>query len=731
MRRTTLILGLIAASISSLFAQAPANCGDIMLQAFYWDSYKGGKYGDTKWTTLKGQADEIAATFSMIWLPPSAKQEGGEGVGYHPWTYCNQNSSWGTKTQLKDLLATLNDKGCKPIADIVVNHKAGCSSATDLCEEDFTPHGKFPGDWSMVCKNDEYPGGGNYDTGDNWDGARDLDHTNSKTRDMIKAYLKWLKDLGYKGWRYDVVKGFSGNYVGEYNDAAAASFSVGEYWDGDYSKLTNWVNATGKKSTIFDFCLKYSGFNEGLAAGNCGALAGFGGGSGLIGNETYKRYAVTFVDNHDTFERGNDSEYRGNIEQANAYILAMPGIPCVFWPHWVKHKAAIKKMAAARKACGITNTSSASCTGSRSLFKGEIKGSKGTLYCFIGSGWTKPANTVWSYEGNGWAYYTTVDVKTDPVIPVTKTDITVNFKAPASWKACHIWAWDSNDNNLTNAGEWPGTTAMTKNADGTYSYTVKNVPGTLNFLFNNGVKEGEQTDDRSTSTSSCWTAGSKNPNNENKYDLTQNTTSCNIGGSDNPQPNPGGSITLKVKASSLPWGNTCYVHAWDGGNGETAVNYTGPWPGKAMTLGNDGYYTYTFEQDMVYAIFNSGSATGAKQTDNIQDITTNTCYEISSDTHIDMWKNNVYDAIETDCPTTGIDDIYATNVAIYPNPTSGKAIIASDKEVKYVSISNLSGWTVAASTSNEIDLSGLASAMYLVNIEFNDGSMAVSKIIKK
>ena len=565
MKKITLLLGVFLMSCVSLLAQAPANCGDIMLQGFYWDSYKSTKYGNTKWTTLEGQVDEIAATFDMIWLPPSAKQEGGSGMGYHPWTYSNQNSSWGDVNQLKTLLSKLNAKGCKPIADIVVNHKSGCSSATNLCTENFGTHGTFAGDWSMICKNDEYPGNGGNDTGENWVGARDYDHTNSKTRDMIKAYLKWLKDLGYQGWRYDVAKGFSGNYVGEYNTAAGAYFSVGEYWDGDYNKLTGWVNATGKKSTVFDFCLKYSGFNQGLQNGNYKALAGYGGGSGMIGDNTYKQYAVTFIDNHDTFERDDATQqFQGDWEQANAYILAMPGIPCVYWPHWNKCKTAIKSMAAARKACGITNTSSADCNGTTgNYFCGKVTGSKGTLICYIGNGWQDPAGYTKACSGNGWAYYTSV--KVDPVpdpepdIPVTKTDITVKFKAPASWTKCHIWAWDSNDNNLTNAGAWPGTTAMTKNADGTYSYTVKNVPGTLNFLFNDGVSGGEQTADASTTSNSCWVAGSKNSSNENKYDITQNT-SCDLKPNPTPDPDPvptpdptpGGSITLKVKASSLP-----------------------------------------------------------------------------------------------------------------------------------------------------------------------------------
>ncbi|MDY5075635.1 MAG: hypothetical protein SPE88_02475, partial [Paludibacteraceae bacterium] len=76
----------------------PSQCGDVMLQAFYWDSNGGGTFGDTKWSTLQGQTSEINAYFDMVWLPPSAKSSG--GVGYHPAQYCNQNSAWGSRAEL-------------------------------------------------------------------------------------------------------------------------------------------------------------------------------------------------------------------------------------------------------------------------------------------------------------------------------------------------------------------------------------------------------------------------------------------------------------------------------------------------------------------------------------------------------------------------------------------------------------------------------------------------------
>ena len=59
------------------------------------------------------------------------------------------------------------------------------------------------------------------DTGENWGGARDLDHANPYVRQDVEAYLRWLKaDFGYDSWRYDFVKGFAGSFVGNYNTAS-------------------------------------------------------------------------------------------------------------------------------------------------------------------------------------------------------------------------------------------------------------------------------------------------------------------------------------------------------------------------------------------------------------------------------------------------------------------------------------------------------------------------------
>ncbi len=415
-----------------LWAQAPANNPGVMLQGFYYDSYNasnaiaanGESYGTTKWTDLTSQAQEIAETFDMIWLPPSARSE--EGTGYHPKQWSNQSGDWGSKAQLVALIGKFKEinPNMKVIADIVINHKSG-NSWIDFDNEDFGTYGKFTlyesGHTSRyVCQDDEvskqagWKATGAKDQGYDYQcessggycAARDLDHSNSYLRDAIKAYLKWMKgEIGYDGWRYDYVKGYLGKYNKEYNQAAGAYFSVGDFKDADDTALTHWINETGKTSNAFDYALKSIALNDGLVNKDYAKLAGEGAGCGLVGDNTYKQYAVSFVDNHDSFI-DDDTKFKGDWAQANAYIIAMPGTPCVFYPHWVQCKEDIKKMIAVRKACGITNTSAAVCSSTSSYFKGMVTGTKGNLVVFIGDKGACPAGYHYACSGDGWIYYT-------------------------------------------------------------------------------------------------------------------------------------------------------------------------------------------------------------------------------------------------------------------------------------------------------------------------------------
>ena len=152
--------------------------------------------GDTKWATLKPQAKEIGHYFDLVWLPPSGN---GDGMGYHTKDYSNQNSNWGSASDLADLIDSIHSVGSKVVADIVINHGASTNGWLGFPEFDFTPYGKFQPDASYICQDDEVntnpaagddygKATGSKDDGTNWDGARDWSHDNVYVQNMFKAY---------------------------------------------------------------------------------------------------------------------------------------------------------------------------------------------------------------------------------------------------------------------------------------------------------------------------------------------------------------------------------------------------------------------------------------------------------------------------------------------------------------------------------------------------------------
>ena len=85
---------------------------------------------------------------------------------------------------------------------------------------------------------------------------------------------------------------------------------------------------------------------------------------------------------------------------------------------------------------------------------------------------------------------------------------------------------------------------------------------------------------------------------------------------------------------------------------------------------------------------------------------------------------------------TGIEDFADNqNVAIYPNPTSGKIHIALSENAMCYQVIDLIGnvlsETAISSPRFDLDLSGLPSGMYLVKVWFADGRMAFQKIVKR
>lgn len=485
----------------------PANWEGVMLQGFYWDSY-----ADTKWTNLEAQSDELSSYFKLIWVPNSGYSGGHNNMGYMPqYWFTNHNSSFGTEAELRSMIQTFRAKGTGIIEDVVVNHRNGTSNWTDFPSEQWNGQTWHIGP-DGICQTDEVarqsgqarPTGG-YDTGDDFDGARDLDHTNANVQNNVKNYCKFLlEDLGYAGFRYDMVKGYGGQYTKIYNEYSRPTFSVGEYWDGSYDAVAGWINATGKQSAAFDFPGKYA-INEAFHNNDMTKLVWYANGNnpqpaGMI-HYGYSQYAVTFVDNHDTYRDG--SKFNGNVVAANAFILCSPGSPCVFLAHYNQYKSEIQQLINIRNSVGVHNNSAVKVLQTDpSCYMAEVTGSKGKLVVKIGPAMVSPAGYSDSNivaAGTDYCIWTTVAItggngsgtsggqQESGEGGSTDSNVTIYFdNSDSNWSNPYIHYWGGS------ASTWPGV-AMTYVEGSIWKYECPS--GTTGCLFNAGDGDPSKTGD--------------------------------------------------------------------------------------------------------------------------------------------------------------------------------------------------------------------------------------------
>ena len=405
MKKHLLLLAAIAMMPFMGKAQGwPDNYGGVMLQAFSWNSF-----GDTRWVNLTKQAEELSQYFNLVWVPQSGWTGSTSSMGYDVKYYFNQRSAFGTEDELREMINTFKGYGTGMIADVVVNHRGNASTWTDFPAETYNGV-TYQMSSTDICKNDD--GGetakhlaageslsANNDEGEDWSGMRDLDHKSDNVRNVIKAYVNFLaNDLGYTGFRYDMTRGFWANRVAEYNDAAGVQFSVGENWSSQ-NDIQTWIDNCKwngvNMSASFDFPFRYTvrdvirGNRDGGAANSVNWKdLNFGG---LAASSAFKRYSVTFVENHDTQYRDASNQndpLRKDTLAANAYLLTMPGTPCVFLPHWKAYKQEIKNMIDVRKAVGVTNMSMAQkATNNTSYAVAGFRSSGAAgkyMYCVVG-----------------------------------------------------------------------------------------------------------------------------------------------------------------------------------------------------------------------------------------------------------------------------------------------------------------------------------------------------------
>ena len=474
----------------------------VMLQGFYWESYRHGypakfpEYGTNTWYRIV--RDNAAAIrsghFNLVWLPPPSFA-GEFSAGYNPQELFNLSNSFGSFAEHRAALKQLLTHGIEPVADVVINHRAGRHQWADFRNPTWGP-------WAITAEDECFsnPQSELFDTPSDQRGAseekpveyvqhggtsyqypsfRDLDHTNPAVRRDILKYLLQLKSIGYRGWRYDMVHGFHAKWVALYNRATNPSFSVGEYdWD-KHANQRGWIWHTAidpakqgesrlrETSSVFDFTTLFTlKSNKGRYA----AWYGYGNGIGMVGDSTdgfaWKNRAVTFLENHDTGYRTHedgspekDHEFDSfantwEVEQAYAHILTHPGVPCVYWKHYfdwgddLRNK--IRALLNARKVAGVRSGSqlhtqnNALATG---VYAAMVQGSNGQLYVRVGGSdtdWQPFFSEYHAYReyarGAGWKVWVKIpgnppvqQAPPKPPLPIPEYREAEAIDIPAEW----------------------------------------------------------------------------------------------------------------------------------------------------------------------------------------------------------------------------------------------------------------------------------------------------------
>jgi alpha-amylase len=467
-----------------------------------------------------------------------------------------------------------------------------------------------------------------------------------------------------------MTKGFSASYVNEYNTSAGNYFSVGEFWDG-FDLIKSWITNCSNNSTSFDFPVKYA-LNQAMWNGGMDLtkLIWLANGTtkqpaGLIHSTGTKRYAVTFVDNHDTYR--NTDKFVGNVLAANAFLLGSPGVPCIFLPHWNANKAAITAMIKARRAVQLHSESPVTVNQSATnIYVATVTGISGTLIVKIGSGsYTAPGDYTLAASGTDYAMWTKISTMAPylSVSPAGGTYYTAQTVSMSTSTGATIYY--TTDNTAPTTSSTPYSIPL--NISGTTTLRAIAYNPTTQLYSDESV---------------------------NSYIITTAPTA----------------ITVRFKA---PAGWTSCRAYFFVNNAPLGAG----WPGTAMTLESDGYYSYTvsgFTSLPVGIVFNNGSGSQTVDLFASKDM----CWDAGA------LSGSNYTATEVICLGTAVKETRENNLGIYPNPSHGQLTVES-KQKGQITVYNLQGKRLLLknldSATENLDLSAFGKGIYLLRFEGKEG----------
>ena len=277
--------------------------------------------------------------YSHVQISPAQESNPGNEwwKRYQPFDY-SVIEGLGSEDDLKDLVDEAHDCNVRVIADVVFNHMGNLDGG-----EGFENLNKFPGLSSSDFKaadsstgqrpceaseNNGYSDGNRNSELNCWlGGLPDLNFTDN-VKNIQKAHIKKLLDLGIDGFRFDAAKHIPKNVVKEYIDfidreSARKAWNYLEVIEDNDTKAEDYNGI----AAVTDFRL-YNSMKD--------AFTFFGDLRSLPANAVNDSRSATFGTNHDTIRSLNDkaiNPYDDITDSylATAYVLAREdGTPLIF-----------------------------------------------------------------------------------------------------------------------------------------------------------------------------------------------------------------------------------------------------------------------------------------------------------------------------------------------------------------------------------------------------------------
>lgn len=358
-----------------------------LLQYFQWYTSDDGK----TWVRLKEDAERLSDLgYTGIWMPPAYKcLNGTNDVGYGVYDLYDLGefdqkgtvrTKYGTRDEFQQAIDALHEKRVMCLADIVLNHRMGADGTdqvkavkvdpnnrdqaiSDLMDIEAWTRFDFPGrngqysdfKWDWNCfKGTDYDAKSSQNgiflfEGKQWDenvsGERgnfdyimgaDLDFDSQTVTGELYNWGRWFQqNTGIDGFRLDAVKSIDSKFYHDWlkmmfdEGGTALPVSVGEYWSGNVDDLLGYINDSDHCMRLFDVPLHFNLKEASSSNGQYDIRNVF---SNTL-TEREPRYAVSFVDNHDTQPTQALESWVEDWFKTSAYALVLLNrsqMPCVF-----------------------------------------------------------------------------------------------------------------------------------------------------------------------------------------------------------------------------------------------------------------------------------------------------------------------------------------------------------------------------------------------------------------